>query len=217
MGDSKLTVRVKRFDPEKKGYFLSLFEVERGNIVTVLDLLFFIKNHCDPSLSFQFGCRFKRCGLCAVEVNGKPVLSCTFRIPENKTELEISPLKNLNPIKDLVVDRNPSLLALKKLSAYPLDGEALDLGNASRLFLQLLECRECMICVSQCPESTPEEPLPFLFVKLALLKLHPGDKEDRTSQARELGVHGCASCGRCHCPFGVPIKEAIKVLSNGKH
>lgn len=217
MENSRLVVRVKRFNPERKEYFLSFFEVKRENIVTVLDLLFFIKNHCDPSLSFQFGCRFKRCGLCAVEVDGKPVLSCAFRIPENKTELEISPLKNLSPIKDLVVDRKPSLSALKRLSAYPLNGEALDLGNASKLFLQLLECRECMACVSQCPVATPEKPLPFLFVKLALLKLHPGDNGNRTSQARELGIYECASCGRCYCPFGVPIRAAIKVLSDGEY
>ena len=215
MAGDRLTVEVKRFDPGRGDCFFSVFELERQGLVTVLDLLFRIKDRYDPTLSFEFGCRFKKCGLCGVEINGKPALPCASRIPEGEDRLEISPLRNLNLVKDLVVDRGSSLSVLRKLSAFPSDGEPLDLGRAPELFLQLLECRECMICVSQCPMAAPERPIPFLFVRLALLKLHPGDRMDRSYQARELGVHQCVGCTMCHCPFGVPIRMAIEVLVDG--
>ena len=209
IGEPKLRKRLIREIAKLGGMFRDTFGLDLSNLFRIKlgghstarsvaipgsgqTLNLFLKNALLKSnvkvISFQFGCRFKKCGLCAVEVDGKPVLSCAFRIPEDRTELEISPLKNLSPIKDLVVDRSSSLLALRRLSAYPLNGEVLDIGNASNL-----------------------------LVKLALLKLHPGDKEDRASQARELGIHGCASCRGCYCPFGVPIRAAIKVLSDGEY
>ena len=40
-------------------------------------------------LSFRYGCRARNCGVCTVDINGKPRLACRARVKEGDT---ISPL-----------------------------------------------------------------------------------------------------------------------------
>ena len=69
----------------------------------VLDVLLQAQQESIDDLSFRYGCRARNCGVCTVDVNGKPRLACRARVKENDV---ISPLATLPVIKDLIVKRD---------------------------------------------------------------------------------------------------------------
>lgn len=117
MGDR--IIRIRRFSPEngenQPASFEQLFTLPGSGKMTVLQALQQVYEEQDPTLAFEYSCRYGRCGLCAVEVNGKPLLACTTFLQEGETT--IGPLSNLPVLRDLVIDRRPleELIAAKKI------------------------------------------------------------------------------------------------------
>src|SRR5680860_329408 len=109
-------VNILRFNPktdEKPYYQKYNYECKEG--ITVLDVLNYIYEEVDSSLSYSYCCRNGHCGVCTVTVNGKPVLSCKkLAVPE----MTIEPLKNIRVIKDLVIDREEYEKRLPKLRLF---------------------------------------------------------------------------------------------------
>lgn len=215
----KASIKVWRYDPEsgrKPG--LMPFEVAYQEGDTVLQALLNIYEHQEP-VSFRYGCRFKKCGLCAIEVNGKPRLACRTPLRDGMT---LRPLRTLPNISDLVVDRDPAFNALLPFKPWlalekPLD--KLPRLKDSPEHQALMKCNECLGCLSTCPTYRHDNPAlggPFHFVKLAQLHYHPLDRTDRAAQARSLSIERCRTCLKCRCLVGVPIvKAAIKPLLEG--
>ena len=85
------------------------FEVPAYDSQTVLDVVSWVQQNTDPTLSYRFACRVGMCGSCAMMVNGVPRWTCRTHISkvlvDNK--VSIAPLRNLPIIKDLVVDMDP--------------------------------------------------------------------------------------------------------------
>jgi succinate dehydrogenase/fumarate reductase-like Fe-S protein len=96
--------KVFRYDPitDKKPRYEDYLTPIEG--YTVLDVLKYIYENHDSSLSFRFGCDgagYERCGACAVMVNGQPAFSCKMVAEEG---MRIAPHTKFEIIKDLVVD-----------------------------------------------------------------------------------------------------------------
>jgi len=85
------------------------FEVPAHENQTVLDVVSWVQQHADATLSYRFSCRVGMCGSCGMMVNGVPRWTCRTHISkvliDNK--VTITPLRNLPIIKDLVVDMDP--------------------------------------------------------------------------------------------------------------
>ncbi len=225
---------VQRFDPDSgEPGRKERFTVPLDDEATVLQALQYIYENLDPTLAFEYACRYGRCGLCAVEVNGRPLLACTAFITKDKTA--VAPLSNLPVIRDLQVDRGPleKLLISEEIffcgpgqgpgitaAARNLDGKQLfppvrapaDLGR-------ILRCIECLCCHAACPrlDHSPAGLKhfagPYVFIKLAQLHLDPRDLKNRKAQARALGIEQCSECRRCTCPQGIPLyRMAIEPL-----
>lgn len=100
-------VRVYRWNPylQIKPYF-SIYPVnllQCGSMV--LDLLLFIKNSQDPSLTFRRSCREGICGSCAMNIEGVNSLACLQSFTPNfSLFLTVYPLPHMKVIKDLVPD-----------------------------------------------------------------------------------------------------------------
>jgi succinate dehydrogenase/fumarate reductase iron-sulfur protein len=97
------TVKVYRFDPtvDKKPRYQS-YAVPFENGLSVLNILQYISDNIDPSLSFYYSCRIGKCNGCLMTVNGKSARVCTQ--PAEK-QMTIEPLRGFKVIKDLVVDQ----------------------------------------------------------------------------------------------------------------
>lgn len=85
------------------------FEVPRQGSQTVLDVVSWIQQNLDPTLTYRYACRVGMCGSCAMMVNGVPRWTCRTHV--NKVDqggaLTIGPLRNLPVIKDLAADMDP--------------------------------------------------------------------------------------------------------------
>jgi succinate dehydrogenase/fumarate reductase iron-sulfur protein len=209
---------VRRFDPDCDAEpRWEEFEVPVGEGESVLGVLQQIRETCDSTLAFRYGCRFKGCGLCTVEIDGRPLPACMVRAREG---MEVGPLGSLPVLRDLVVDRRPlaELLARHRLHLLPPEGEELPTSfEVPPAYGELAKCTECLACLAGCPSFDPGSVSfggPLAFVKLAQLHLDPRDGEDRRAQAKALGVATCRPCeDRCACPVGVPIyRVAIQPL-----
>ena len=104
MDSSNLKVRIVLFRKKKS------FEVEYtykkktpNERPMVLDVLLQAQEDRIDDLSFRYGCRARNCGVCTIDVNGKPRLACRARVKENDL---ISPLSTLPVVKDMVVKRD---------------------------------------------------------------------------------------------------------------
>ncbi len=217
-------IYVKRFsdDPEESGW-VEPFAVPVEERTTVLQALQYIYENLDPALAFEYSCRYAKCGLCGVEVTGRPRLACTSFLKDEETV--VAPLPKLPIIRDLVIDRSPleKLLRIEKIyfsgaSLEEVAGhEKVKTGHyftpiqVSPDLGRLLSCLECLCCHAACPKldafskDLARFAGPYVFLKLAQLMLDPRDRIDRKAQAYRLGIEQCSDCRRCYCPRGIPI------------
>ena len=211
-----MKLRVSRFDPlSEPGARWQEFDVPDADGESVLGVLQRIRELFDSTLAFRYGCRFRGCGLCTLEIDGRALPACTIRAKEG---MEVGPLGSFPVLRDLVVDRRPltEFFARHKLHlVLPAGGELPETFEVPPAYDDLANCTECLACLATCPSfdvgnlGAPEKPGfggPLTFVKLAQLHLDPRDSEDRRAQAKALGVGTCRSCQtRCSCPIGVRI------------
>ncbi len=85
------------------------FEVPREESQTVLDVVFWIQQYKDPTLTYRFACRVGVCGSCAMTVNGVPRWTCRTHVKNvvQDGRIEITPLRNLPVVRDLATDMDP--------------------------------------------------------------------------------------------------------------
>lgn len=103
----KINVKIYRFDSwqanAKERYDSYVVPiVEQGT--TVMNVLHYIIEHCDSSLTYYSSCRRGACAGCAVRVNGKPRLACLEIV---SGDLVLEPIQKDKVIKDLLCS-NPS-------------------------------------------------------------------------------------------------------------
>ena len=96
-------VKILRLDPEKNSssyYQEYLIPLEKEN--TILDSLYYIYRHLDATLAFRGSCFAGGwCNVCAVKVNGKPLLACKHFMEK---EMVIEPMPGYPVLRDLIVD-----------------------------------------------------------------------------------------------------------------
>lgn len=98
-----ITAKVFRFDPktDKTARFQTYSVPYRE--LSVLQVLAYISENVDATLSFRSGCTQGQCGACAISVNGRAAFACRQTASRN---LVIEPHPKFEVIKDLVVDFN---------------------------------------------------------------------------------------------------------------
>ena len=229
-GTVKIIIRRSLSDPESPGWEES-YTIPATERMTALQVLQYIYEKFDPTLGFEYSCRYGKCGLCGIGIDMKPRLACTAFLKAGTTVL--APLQNLPVIRDLIIDREPlqKLLHDEKIffgsdiiKEKPFELRKHDKNSFAPLQVPpelsyLLRCHECLCCHAACPGFEREKKDftsfagPFVFVKLAQLMHDPRDSADRRTQALNLGIKQCADCRRCYCPQGIPIyRTAIRPL-----
>jgi len=217
-----LSATIFRFDPSvDDAPRYDAIEVTREPMMRVLDVLDAAVDECGLSIGYRYFCGVKRCGMCGVNVNGKPVLACWEAATPG---MVIEPLGNMPVIRDLIVDRGaferatielePRLVRRKPYASFP---ERYTHGDVAPTF-PLMNCIECYVCSSTCPavaggvESEGRRAFvgPGTLVQVAKVALHPKDELDRREMLEDASIEDCMSCFRCEqvCPVGIPIVSA---------
>ncbi|MCC7016751.1 MAG: 2Fe-2S iron-sulfur cluster binding domain-containing protein, partial [Rhodospirillales bacterium] len=110
----KIRVRIRRFDPEAdQAPRYESYEVPRTPRMRIMDVLDYVYETEAVDFGYRWLCGTRKCGTCAVNVNGSPKLACW---DEAEPEMTIEPLSNLPLVRDLVTSRDPYEAFLAKLS-----------------------------------------------------------------------------------------------------
>ena len=205
------------------------FDVPAYENQTVLDVVSWVQQNADPTLSYRFACRVGMCGSCAMMVNGVPRWTCRTHISKvsDGNALTIAPLRNLPVVKDLVVDMDPffdkwvgaegvhhaSLTRNDPIAAVDETAPARVQANAG------IECINCSVCYAACDTvaGNPDYLGPAALQRAWTLL---NDTKDEGRAAILDAVSGAGGCHNCHamgscttyCPNDLDPMSAIAGL-----
>lgn len=150
---------IYRYDPDSsENPRLDTFEVDLDDCgPMVLDVLIWIKNTVDSTLTFRRSCREGICGSCAMNIDGTNWLACTRFVSDLAVPATIYPLPSMEIIKDLVPDLTHMFAQyaaiepwLKSKTPEP-ETERLQSPEERSKLDGLYECILCFCCTSGCP------------------------------------------------------------------
>jgi succinate dehydrogenase/fumarate reductase iron-sulfur protein len=214
-----VTLHVSRFDPEvDNAPYVQTFSVPHVPRMRIIDALNHVQETLGVDIGYRWYCGTKKCGTCAVRVNGREVLACWEAA---EAEMHVEPLRHLPLIRDLAVDRTPAENKLVSLQTWlqrtrPYAGfpEPIDAANAAVLRASM-DCLSCLACYSACPVLDFADDIAFAgpapLVHLARVALDARDDAPRLQTILdEAQVHHCVSCYQCEavCPAHIPIVSA---------
>ena len=184
---------------------------------TLLEILNEIKTSQDPSLTFASGCRSSVCGSCAVRVNGREVLACSYHIKDGDI---VEALKNTEVIRDLVVNMDKALEFNAKAKAYQsatCSDVALSPENEKINEIQS-DCILCGSCYSACPVYAVNGEFlgPFALTRVwrYVSDKRELNEKEKIDTIQTNGVWDCTLCNECTlvCPQDISSKSDIEKL-----
>ena len=231
----QVQLKIFRFNPEKdqKSHYKT-YDVEAEPTDRVLDLLEYIKNNIDGTLTFRRSCAHGICGSDALRINGANYLACKVLVKDlDSDKLTVEPLLGLSVIKDLVVDMEPFFDHYRSMMPYfvndeaPPEGERLQSPEERERFDDTTKCILCAACTTSCPSYWANDKY---FGPAAIVNAHRFiyDSRDRAAAERlrilndQFGVYRCHTIFNCTlaCPREIQITKAIgevkKTIATGR-
>lgn len=99
-----IEANVQRFDPSKdREPRFQTYQVPFVEGMSVLNVMNYIFENMDSSLSYYFSCRIGRCTGCDILINGEVKFPCTTLAEGN---MKLEPLPDFVVVKDLFVDKS---------------------------------------------------------------------------------------------------------------
>lgn len=184
---------------------------------TLLEILNEIKTKTDPTLTYNSGCRSGVCGSCALRVNSKEVLACSYRIKDGDI---IEPLNNMPVIRDLAVDMDKAYSFNSRAKAWQSsESENISLSPQDEKLNELQsDCILCASCYSACPVYALNSEFlgPFSLTRVwrYVSDKRESDAKDKIDNIQTNGVWDCTLCNECTlvCPQGISSKADIEKL-----
>ena len=205
------------------------FEVPAHDNQTVLDVVSWIQQNEDPTLSYRFACRVGMCGSCAMMVNGVPRWTCRTHVSKvlKGNSISIAPLRNLPVVKDLAVDMDPFFdkwVAAEGVhhASKSRDEEMEPIVPTSPQRVEAssgIECINCSVCYAACdtvagnPDYLGPAALQRAWTLLNDAK-DAGRTEILDAVSAKNGCLNCHSMGSCttYCPNELDPMSAIAGL-----
>ena len=183
----------------------------------LLKILDEIKTTMDNTLTYNSGCKSSVCGSCAVRVNEKEVLACGYKVQDGD---KIEPLKNLEVIRDLVVNMDKAYEFNAKAKAWQTkqsDNKSLTHEDEKINEVQS-DCILCGSCFSACPVYAVNKEFlgPFSLTRIwrYVSDKRESDEKSKIDNIQTNGIWDCTLCNECTlvCPQGISSKADIEKL-----
>lgn len=220
-------IEVLRYRPESDSEpVFQTYTIPYSRDWSIVDVLNYIKDTLDGTLSYRWSCQMAVCGSCGMMVNGEPKLSCkTFLRDYYPKKIQVEPLANFPIEKDLIVNIDGFIEKLEKVKPYVIPAEEKPLSEGEYLqtpaelmkFKQYSMCINCLLCYAACPEFGLEPN--FLGPAALTLGLRYNlDNRDNGQDERariantDHGVWPCMFVGYCSevCPKHVNPAGAVQ-------
>ena len=205
------------------------FSVPAHDNQTVLDVVSWIQQSVDPSLTYRYACRVGMCGSCAMMVNGEPRWTCRTHVKRVLTDgrLQIGPLRNLPVIKDLAADMDPFFEKWVEAGGVHTPGRSRadpiqqvppdDPGRVAAN--KAIECINCGVCYAACDTvaGNPDYLGPAALQRAWTLYNDVKVADPQVVLDAAMGPGGCMNChtqGSCtrYCPNELDPLSAIAGL-----
>lgn len=170
-------------------------------------------------IAWECGCWQRRCGACAMLVNGLPRLACSVFIGEaagRRRAIKLEPLSKFPVARDLAVDRSAIFESLKGMGLW-LEGDAYQPRWGRGLLYHSARCLLCGCCLEACPNFRLGA-AGFAGAAAAVaanLFLEQCDgAENRATMAKRYQSAFYGGCGKSMsclriCPIGLPIDDLL--------
>lgn len=219
----KITVRIKRQNSfEAEAFYQTILRDcdAETNIATLLreinaEEVLDIEGIPVGEIAWECSCLQKKCGACAMRINGVPRLACDTKIGDLKSKtVTLEPLKKFPVVRDLIVDRSvlrENLIALHNW----LESEATKSRKTVDLAYDASRCIQCGCCLEVCPNFTAGESFfgaaAFVPASRILSQLPNGKKNDLVQEYGKHIYNGCGKSLSCHdiCPVGIDVEHKL--------
>ena len=208
---------------EDKSYvqkFEYQYDDEKQTVATMLNNLNLIDDLKDidgnpaDKIAFKQSCLQKKCGACAMLINGKPGLACASRLADYGDHIRLEPLKKFPLVEDLIVDRSIMSENLKMMEVY-LKGEALVNEKRNELSYEASRCLQCGCCLEVCPNYMANNGFTGMAGAMPLSRIINELKKSDLKEVSELYdryvYEGCGKSLACVdiCPAGIKIEDLL--------
>lgn len=176
-------------------------------------------------ISYESSCVQKRCGACAMLVNGVPSLACEVFLADVVDEdqtIIVEPLSKFPVVRDLVVDRDSIYKNLRNMKMW-VEGEAkrFDDLESNNLQYKAASCLKCGLCLEVCDNYKADEEFvsaPALAAGYKLLEQN-ANSEHRAQIAKvyyEKFFKGCNESYDCQkvCPAEIPMEQIFAKVTH---
>ena len=133
-----IEVIVKRQSSTDEKSYLQTFYYDDDADLTVADWLTEINQTEIKSdrIAWECGCMEKKCGACAMRINGVPCLACSVFLKNaaKRGKLLLEPLSKFPLVKDLVVDRSSMFQMLLEMKVWTQEKEQSTYGQDNEFY-----------------------------------------------------------------------------------
>lgn len=202
-----MKVEIQKYNPAVDAEpHMEEYEIEHTENMTLLEALVKINDTVEP-VAFDYSCRGRVCGRCAMTLNGTPCLACVTLVEESGKN-KVEPLKGFPVVRDLIVDKTSitdrvsRVLARQRAFDLTLDEVKAPVEAGLSEKLSPLEyCARCGVCTAACPvvEAKGYRAFagPTVMTAIANRFYDPYDQGDRVVEAVQSGLWECTDCGTC--------------------
>ncbi len=176
-------------------------------------------NEAEP-VSWEHSCLVRKCGACAMLIDGKPRLACSaFFCDMKKTTVTLEPFHSFPLIRDLIVDRSLLHEAMKRLGIW-LESAAQPSHWSQELRRQSARCLLCGCCLERCPNFTGTDDFIGAIAPVNAFRTLDAESAAPHRQTVETAYRrryyeDCGQSLSCHdiCPARIPV-EALMAHAN---
>ena len=222
----RLDILRKKFNEDKQ--YTQSFEYEYSDAGATVAAALCDINKREPLLDinkapsepirWECSCLQKKCGACAMLINGYPGLACDAKLSEYGDTISLAPLKKFPQVADLIVDRQSIFDSLKQIELW-FNENAQPNEKRAQLIHEASRCLQCGCCLEVCPNFYADGDFKGMAAAVPLSRLVSEVSETEKKRIfAEYEKHFYAGCGKslsCRdiCPAGIDT-EYLMVNSN---
>lgn len=220
----QITIEILRRENANAAPFWESFQLDADEGSTVMTALLTLNERLSAEgkrlIRFECSCLQKKCGACAMVIQGRPCLACDAILSDVQKNrvVRVEPLRKFPVISDLIVDRQILFENLKTLRIW-LETDCVARGKGAELAYEASKCLQCGCCLEVCPNFCADAPffgMAACIPTARLLSELPREERKRLCDMyREHIYEGCGKSLACRsiCPAGLEI-DRLLVNSN---
>ncbi len=214
---------LRRRNKEEQPYWQSfMYESERTEI-TVAEALEELNrrekltdkegNQTDPVV-WECNCLQKKCGACAMLIDGFPALACEAKLDNERESIELRPLSKFPAVKDLMVDRSALFEHLQSMKVWMKEDAEVE-QKQQKAVLTASGCLQCGCCLEVCTGYTGRDEFYGTAAlagaaRIGMMENNQAGHELIKAYSEHF-FHGCDEFNACehYCPAHLPVTELM--------